>query len=353
MNYIEKLRKSAEETGSIACMGLDPVIAALPKGFANVKKIPHFMREVFREMENQNVLPGAFKPNQGFYLRNDEPLEGNGSDHGYYEGSKALARVIKTIRSNFEGIPICLDYKRGDIAKSSDNYAVEGFKSWEADAVTAAPYMGFDSVLPFAGRNPKNLEEAAKYCNDESGKGVYVLVRTSNLGAKDFQNLKVLPSTEELEKLIEENLVGEVPEGESKFIAEAVIDGSMPLYMAVASKVIDWAKNNPGIGAVIGATYLKELDEIARLIVSSGVEVPLLIPGIGKPSQGGQGGSADEVVAVLKGAEYPLELARINSSSGLLQPWAKKKEPAPDDFAKVTVANLAELNELIGYKHVA
>jgi orotidine-5'-phosphate decarboxylase len=346
MTFIEKLRKSAKETGSIACMGLDPVLGAMPKRYGSAQKIPHFLREVMAEMDSQKVFAGAFKPNQGFYVRHNRIVE---KESEHYDGNIALARVIRTIRSYFEGVPVCLDYKRGDIAKSSDNYAVEGFDVWGADVVTVHPYMGFDSVLPFAGRNPKDLEQAARYCNDEAGKGVYVLVRTSNKGAKDFQDLRVTPDKEVLEKIIDENTLGEVPKDErAGHLADAIREGSMPFYMAVAHKVIDWAKDNPGVGAVVGATYIEELEEIAKLIVSSGVEVPLLIPGVG-----GQGGSAKDVVAVLRDTGYDLSLARINSSSGITHPWVKKKEVAPDDHAKVCVASLAKLNEQIGYDKAA
>jgi orotidine-5'-phosphate decarboxylase len=71
----------------------------------------------------------------------------------------------------------------------------------------------------------------------------------------------------------------------------------------------------------------------------------LLIPGVG-----GQGGKADEVVAKLREAGYDLSLARINSSSELTHPWAKKNEPAPEDFAKVCVEQLHKLNEQTAYK---
>jgi len=347
MNYIEKLRQSAKETGSIACMGLDPVVEALPRIHAGygADNILNFLDEIFIEMNKQNALPGAFKPNHGFYLKHDRPKDLLDSSSmaridrpPHFSGSSALARIIKEIRfifEVFECIPVILDYKRGDIATSSANYAAEGFEAWQADAVTVAPYMGTDSVMPFA-----------KYCNDQDGKGVYVLCRTSNKGARDFQDLKVMPNGEELEKLIEENMVGEVPEGQLlKHLAEAVRESSMPVYMAVAHKIVDWAKENPGIGAVVGATYIKEMDEIARLFAGSGVDIPLLIPGVG-----GQGGSASEVAAVLREAGYDLSLARINSSSGITHPWAKKKEPAPDDYAKVCTAELAKLNEQIGYK---
>ncbi|MBW2981624.1 orotidine 5'-phosphate decarboxylase [Candidatus Woesearchaeota archaeon] len=354
MNYLDKLRQSAKITGSIACMGLDPVISAMPLKHGNVRKIPFFIKDLFEEMARQGEYPGLAKPNQGFYVRHNITEDKNSES---FEGDKALARVVRTWKNMFEEIPICLDYKRGDIAKSSENYAAEGFEAWNADSVTVAPYMGYDSVLPFAGRNPKDLEQAARYCNDEDGKGVYVLCRTSNDGAKDFQDLMVIS---DLEKFCDE--LGEKRAGcivyaseERGLMGKLVKESSciIPLYMAVVHKIIDWARDNPGIGAVVGANYLKELDEIARLIVSSGVDVPLLIPGAGKKSEGGQGGDASEVVAVLREAGYPLELARINSSSGITHPWAKGGGKAPDDYAKVSVEKLAKLNELINYKPAA
>ncbi|MBW2966731.1 orotidine-5'-phosphate decarboxylase [Candidatus Woesearchaeota archaeon] len=339
MNYLDKLRKSAKETGSIACMGLDPVVEAMPEKYARngIKSVPFFLKDVFTEMKEQNVLPGAFKPNQGFYLKHDRPLEES------YEGTKALARVINTLKEYFPDIPIILDYKRGDIDKSSANYAAEGFEAWEADAVTVHSYMGFDSVLPFAGRVPKNLEQPAKYCNDEQGKGVYVLDRTTNSGAKDFQDLRTIIIDSEglyetMGKAIE---TAESYQGKPKDLAREVIEAnSMPLYAAVAFKIIEWAKDNPGVGAVVGATSPEELSNLARLLAVH--YIPLLIPGVG-----GQGGDAKEVTTRLRDAGYDLSLVRISSSSGITHPWAKKKEAVPEDYAKVCVAKLAELNEQI------
>jgi orotidine-5'-phosphate decarboxylase len=301
MNYLDKLWEATKKTGSIACMGLDPVLEAIPieMHMPSNLTIPLFFENIFKEMEKQKVLPGAFKPNAGFYLRHDRPLESR------FEGSLALASVMQMAKQIFPDIPLILDYKRGDIASSSANYAVEGFDCWGADAVTVAPYMGTDSVSPFA-----------KYCNDEKGKGVYVLNRTSNPGAKDFQDSKVTVGLLSL----------------------------APLYEVVAHKISEWAKANPGVGAVVGATYPQELSDIANLYVKSGVGVPLLIPGVGK-----QGGSAQEVVARLREAGYPLEFARINSSSGLTHPW-KTADKAPADYAKICVEQLAKLNEEIGYK---
>jgi len=337
MNYLDKLRQSAKETGSIACMGLDPVIEAMPKKFAvsGIRSVPYYFKEIFTEMKEQNVLPGAFKPNHGFYLKHDRQLE------GLRDGSEALVKVIKTIRSFFPNIPIISDYKRGDIDKSSANYSEEGFEAWEADSVTVSPYMGNDSVLPFAGRIPKKPEIATKYCNDEAGKGVYVLDRTTNPGAKDFQDLMVIS---DLEKFCAE--LGEKRAGcmvwtseEKEFMEKLVRENSniMPLYKFVAHKIIEWAEENPGIGAVVGATSPEELSDLANLLASH--YIPLLIPGVG-----GQGGDAKEVTARLRDAGYDLSLVRISSSSGITHPWAKKQEEAPKDYAKVCVAKLAELN---------
>ncbi len=297
MNFLEKLRESAEETGSIVCMGLDPVVEAMPEEFAKygVNRVPEYFENIFREMIDQKVFPGAFKPNEGFYSRHDKSIQ------EAFPGSGALARVLRILESRFPGIPVILDNKRGDIAKSSANYAAVGFESWGADAVTVSPFMGTDSVGPFI-----------KYCNNEQGKGVYILNRTSNKGASDFQSL-------------------------------TTGGGLSHLYQEVAYKIIEWAKDHPGVGAVIGATSPQELSDLAKLYYMH--DVPLLIPGVG-----GQGGSAEEVINRLVDRTYDLSLVRINSSSGLTHPWAKKKQAAPDDYAKVCVEELNKLNEAIGFK---
>ena len=300
MNYLEKLRKSAEQTGSIACMGLDPVVEAMPEMHAKegILGVPHYLEAIFNKMKSEGVVPGALKLNQGFYVRHDKPRERD------FPGSRALAQVMDLIGTIFPEVPTILDYKRGDIAKSSANYAVEGFECWKADAVTVSPYMGTDSVGPFS-----------EYCNDDKGKGVYVLDRTSNKGAKDLQNLDVL---------IGENI-------------------STPLYNIVADKITEWAKDNPGVGAVIGATSPEELSDLAKLLAAH--PIPLLIPGVG-----GQGGKADDVIARLADNGYDLSIVRINSSSGITHPWAKKKEAAPNDFVRICVEELHKLNEQIDYK---
>ncbi|MEK6934645.1 MAG: orotidine-5'-phosphate decarboxylase, partial [Nanoarchaeota archaeon] len=296
MDYLEKLRRSADKYGSIACMGLDPVLEAMPDRFSNkgIGGVPHFFSEIFQEMKQKQVFPGVFKPNVGFYLKHDRRRQCK------FDGSIALSATLNIIEHLFEGMPIILDFKRGDIDRSSANYAQEGFDAWDVDAVTVHPYMGTDSVMPFV-----------QYCNDEQGRGVYILNRTSNPGAKDFQNWGGVVS--------------------------------VPLYQRVAEKIVEWAGGNPGVGAVVGATSPDELSILVEFY--SGKDIPLLIPGVGT-----QTGSATDVASRLRNADYELSLARINSSSGLTHPWTKKKEKAPEDFVKVCVEELYKLNEEIGFK---
>lgn len=287
MSYLDKLKNSALEEGNIVCMGLDPVLSALPyESLPARERIASYFAELFKRMRLEGAVPSAFKPNIGYYSSLDKPREED------FSGSLALVDTLELLDTYFPGIPVILDSKRGDIARSSGNYAAEAFTAWEADAVTVSPYMGTDSVLPFAYEN----------------KGVYVLNRTSNPGAVDLQNRSIIDRIEEREV--------------------------HPLYRSVAHKIAEWASDHPGIGAVVGATSLTELEDIASYY--SDKEIPMLIPGVGS-----QGGSAPEVIAALKKCGYPLELARINSSSGLTHPW--KKGPAPDTFLEDSMAAIHKL----------
>lgn len=290
--YCAALRESAAQTGSIACMGIDPVIEALPyPELSPGRRVLHFFEPIFAQMRQEKVFPGAFKPNIGFFHCLDAPLEGN------FEGSRALMQVIELLRLEFPDIPVILDMKRGDIARSSRNYAEEAFAAWKADAVTVSPYMGSDSVGPFL-----SLAE-------EHGGGVYVLNRTSNPGAQELQNLKTA-------------------------------DGK-PLYLHVAEKIIGWNEEYGTAGAVIGATSPQELQELAEMYGPH--SVPLLIPGVG-----GQGGSASATIDILQRSGYPVQLARINSSSGITHPWVKQKVVIPEDWPAVVVENLRKLNKELG-----
>ena len=291
MNYISLLKQSAEKTGNCVCMGLDPILDFLPQKENLQDTIVSFFEVLFNKMKEKGLCPSAFKPNIGYYACYDSPFEND------FSGSVALAHLIKMIKTIFSEVPIILDSKRGDIARSSLNYAIEAFDVWKADCTTVSPYMGSDSIEPF-------IKE--KYIE----KGIYILNRTSNKGAKDFQNLNIL---------------------------EEIDSSDAPLYLAVSKKIVSYLQEGYSVGAVVGATGLEELKTIASFFtkaIQGGV--PLLIPGVGS-----QGGSAKEVISILKECNYDLSLVRINSSSSLTHPW--KSKDVPSDYVEQCLNNIENL----------
>ena len=289
MSYIDLLRESAKNSGNIVCMGLDPVLSVLPESEEPTRaRLSAYFAEIFHRMRLEGISPAAFKPNIGYYSSLDNPREED------FQGSLALADILDLLENFFPGVPVILDSKRGDIARSSGNYAKEAFDCWKTDAVTVSPYMGTDSVMPFA----------------YEGKGIYVLNRTSNPGAVDLQNIVTMDAVDEKDLY--------------------------PMYIAVAHRIAYWATEHSGIGAVVGATSMKELGEIASYY--AGKDIPMLIPGVGS-----QGGSAADVIAALKSSGYDLSLAHINSSSGLTHPW--KKGAAPEDWLDEVMSAIHALIE--------
>jgi orotidine-5'-phosphate decarboxylase len=157
-------------------------------------------------------------------------------------------------------VPVILDSKRGDIGSTAQHYAAEAFDRYAADAVTANPYLGRDSVQPFL---------------DRADRGVVILCRTSNPGAGDLQDLVVSGNG---------------------------ID-ARPLYQHVAEKVAREWNGNGNCALVVGATWPEQLREV-RAIVG---DVPFLVPGVG--AQGG------DVEAVVKNARTADGTGLIVSSS--------------------------------------
>jgi len=259
-------------------MGMDPIVEKIPIKGEPRQIIEEFYLDILKEMNQRDSYPAVIKPNIAYF-----------EQYGF-DGLNALKTIITQYKSS--GIPVLLDAKRGDIGKTSTAYAKSVFEFWNSDAVTIAPYMGCDSVEPFI-----------EWC--EEGKGVYILCRTSNKGAVDLQDLKV--------------------------------DG-VPVYMKLAESILQWHK--PGVGAVVGATYLEELEEISRFFVGSEKEIPLLIPGVGS-----QGASAGEVVEVLNKTDNDILIHRINSSSGINYAYIEKDI---SDYAMAAVDAIEILNKEIG-----
>ena len=263
MNFIEKLLTASRKNKSLLCIGLDPDPELMPSQI----KVFEFNKAI---IEATSDLVCAYKLNLAFY----EALGDEGLD--------ALKGTIKYIPGN---IPIIGDAKRGDIGNTAKAYAKAIFANLGFDATTVNPYLGFDSIEPFI---------------DYSDKGVFILCRTSNAGAVDFQSLR----------------------------CETEL-GYRPLFELVALKASQWNIHG-NIGLVIGATYPEEL----RLIRQAHPDMPLLIPGIG--AQGG-----DIALAVRYGVDAQEERAILNSSRQII--YASRE----GDFAQAARRVTSSLREQI------
>ena len=229
MDFIEKLRNRWRQADSLVCVGLDPDPAKFPDKFAPGKSADgedalfSFCRDI---VDATAQFACAFKPQIAYFAAHDG-------------GEAALRRLIAHIDATHPDVPVILDAKRGDIGSTAQFYAAEAFDRYGADAVTANPYLGRDSVEPFLARKDK---------------GVVILCRTSNAGARDFQDLDV---------------------------------GGAKLYQHVARTVAREWNGNGNCLLVVGATYPAELADV-RAIVGT---MPLLVPGVGA-----QGGDVEAVV---------------------------------------------------------
>ena len=263
MNFNEKLITASRENTSLLCVGLDPDPALMPAKVG----VFEFNKAI---IDATSDLVCAYKLNLAFY----EALGDEGLD--------ALKGSIKHIPGN---IPVIGDAKRGDIGSTARAYAQAIFANYNFDATTVNPYLGFDSIEPFI---------------QYRDKGVFILCRTSNAGAVDFQAL------------------------------EFEADGRRrPLFEIVARKASEW--NTCGnIGLVIGATYPDEL----RLIRESHPDMPLLIPGVGA-----QGGELS--LAVRYGVDSQGQKAIINSSRQII--YASREK----DFARAARRAAAGLRDQI------
>jgi orotidine-5'-phosphate decarboxylase len=252
MDMRERLSKTAAANRTILCFGVDPDLVKINHAVTGEDKIGPFFHPIIEKLLDENAI-SAIKPNYAYFAQ-----------YGF-DGLYALEDVMQHYRNK---IPVILDCKRGDIGKSSEAYAREAYDFWGADAVTVSPYMGYDSVAPFV----------------REGKLAYLLCRTSNEGAKDFQELKC---------------------------------GRKALYEAVAEKAAAWK-----CGLVVGATSTA----IAKIAKSTKCRVPLLIPGVG--AQGG------DLAAVMKAITGNPLIHRINASSSVAYAYEKAGGRPADAAAK-------------------
>ena len=221
MTFLDMLQRAERQNNSMLCVGLDPEPTKFPdriKGDSN--KIYDFCAAI---VDATADVVNSFKPQIAYFAA--------------HRAEGQLERLMEHMRRVAPHVPIILDAKRGDIGSTAEQYAIDAFERYGADAVTLSPFMGWDSVAPYL-----------KY----HGKGAFLLCRTSNPGGDDLQNQRL-----------------------------ASVEGQPLLYEHIAQLAQGPWNLNGQLGLVVGATYPAEIERVRELAPT----VPLLIPGVG--AQGG------------------------------------------------------------------
>src|SRR3989344_6110803 len=283
MRNFRKMLESQWSRGHFVCVGLDTDPRKVPR---SARKASPVMEADYDHVETMvafnkaNIdathdLVCASKTNIAFY-------EAYGA-----EGLSGLSRTINHVRRVAPDVPVILDAKRADIGNTNEGYTTMAFDLMQADAITVNPYLGSEALRPF-------LERADK--------GIFVLCRTSNPGAGEFQDLPV-------------HVAGYK---------------TKPLYEVVADNIArDWNKNK-NCGLVVGATNPEQLRSVRRLIG----DMPILIPGIGE-----QGGSLEKSVAA--GKDSRGEGMIINASRSIIY------ASTGSDFAEAAREETKRMSDLI------
>lgn len=271
-HYADRLQARISKTSPV-CVGLDPMLDKLPAGIEKTPKgVTEFCNGIVDAVKD---VASAVKPQMAYF-----ELLG-------WEGMKSFYDVC--LYAKAAGLIVIADGKRNDIGSTCDAYA-EAYLGADKpiDALTVSPYLGSDGVKPF-------MKRAA-----ENGKGLYVLVKTSNESSGELQDLPV---------------------------------GDEVVHEYLAQLVESWAATQLGkgnlsnVGAVVGATYPEEMKYLRTLMP----HVPFLIPGYGA-----QGGTAEDCkrgfLADGTGAVVNSARAIIYASSG--KDWQKAAGEKASEMVK-------------------
>lgn len=258
---IDKLFEKVAQNGHV-CVGLDTDYSYLPESFA--KQYPDIEEGLFQF--NKALIDATLDVSACYKVQ-----------IAYYEsygiaGLRAYQRTLAYLRER--KAVIIADIKRGDIAKTAEMYAKAHFTGdFEADFITLSPYMGLDSLNPYL-----------PYIQNQN-KGIFVLIRTSNEGAKDIEYLPT--------------------------------ENNQRVYHVVGQKINEIGKEYIGscgfssVGGVMGCTHADEAAEIRSMLSSTF----FLIPGYGA-----QGGKAEDIAKYL----YKGNGGVVNSSRGILLAYRKQ-----------------------------
>jgi orotidine-5'-phosphate decarboxylase len=221
MTFLEQLQGAERQNGSLLCVGLDPEPSKFPASLkGDASKIYDFCAQI---VDATADLAISFKPQIAYFAA--------------HRAEDQLEKLMAHMRRTAPHVPVILDAKRGDIGATAEQYAIEAFERYGADAVTLSPFMGFDSVQPYLKHH---------------GKGAFLLCRTSNPGGDDLQNQRLTS-----------------------------VEGQPLLYEHIAKLAQGPWTVNGQLGLVVGATYPVEIERVRSLAPT----LPLLIPGVG--AQGG------------------------------------------------------------------
>lgn len=278
---IDRLYEEVEKKGNV-CVGLDTALEYIPSTILNnyhsIDDILFYFNK--RIIDATIDIVPCYKVQIAFY-----------EAHGL-NGMLAYKKTLEYIRN--KGSIVIADIKRGDISSTAKAYARAHFEGdFESDFITLNPYMGFDSITPYL-----------DYVENKN-KGLFILLRTSNDGAKDIQYLD--------------------------------INGNGKVYNYIGDKIKDISYKYVGkcgyssIGAVVGGTHLEESDEIRNRLG----KVFFLIPGYGA-----QGGKGRDVVSYLKNRNGGI----INSSRGIITSYKKYDDGVEkfDSYARDAVLDMKE-----------
>jgi len=265
----DKTNRRISALQSLLCVGLDSDPEKIPKVFFEYENpVLEFNCSVIRATRDVAV---AYKLNTAFYEA---------------RGIAGLQDMEKTLRNIPDTVMTIADAKRADIGNTSRMYAQAFFEHWSFEAVTVAPYMGFDSLEPFFAYEDKL---------------VFVLALTSNKGSEDFE--------------------------------EQPMQNGEPLYRSVLGKVASWSRNG-NAGVVIGATKSTLLGEIRR----ENPALFLLIPGVGA-----QGGSLED--AVHYGVDGNRQSAVINLSRSLIYPSGSFSDI--EDYERAVASEASKIHDIM------
>jgi orotidine-5'-phosphate decarboxylase len=244
-HFSDRLADSVERKRSPLVVGLDPVLELLPDEFQDEAPEEALVRFCCGIVDAAAPFAAAVKPQSAFF-------EAHGS-----VGVRAFEEVCAYARA--AGLLVIADAKRGDIGSTARAYAAafvepRGDSPPLADAVTVNPYLGRDALEPFLAASRRD------------GAGIFCLVKTSNPGSADVQDVELADGRPLWEHVA--SLVGELGE---ELVGERGLSS---------------------VGAVVGATFPHEVAGARKLLPRA----PLLLPGIGA-----QGGSPTELAAALAG----------------------------------------------------